>query len=149
VALLALLRETTTVTVALAPEARAAAVPCTPCPLEPPVTSPLPLTLSTFRPVGTTSVTVTSTAVLGPALLTTIAKLMVAPAPVPLGVLAVFTTLRSALAVTPMVAVRVLFRQVRVRRGGRDRAGAAGHARGTVKVSVCDTEVPTASVSVV
>ncbi|MDO9406217.1 MAG: hypothetical protein Q7T87_19480, partial [Polaromonas sp.] len=64
-----------------------------------------PVALTTVRPVGTTSVTVTLVAALGPALLITIAKLIVAPAPVPFGVLAVFVTERSAIATTLKAAV--------------------------------------------
>ena len=94
-----MLRLTTMVSVAVAPLARLAVVPVMLLPLTLTV-RPLPLALSTFSPAGTTSVTVTLAAALGPALLTTIAKLIVAPAPVPLGVLAVLTTVRSALATT-------------------------------------------------
>jgi hypothetical protein len=95
------------VSVAVAPLARLAVVPVMLLPLTLTV-RPLPLALSTFSPAGTTSVTVTLAAALGPALLTTIAKLIVAPAPVPLGVLAVFTTVRSALALTVIVSVPLL-----------------------------------------
>jgi hypothetical protein len=143
----ALLIVTTIVSVAFAPEARLAIVPCTLCPLLLALI-PLPLTLCTLRPVGTTSVTLTLLAALGPRLLTTSAKLIVAPAPVPLGVLAVLTMRRSALALTAAVAVAVLL-------------AVFGSAvvvvivlvpltcvAGTVKVTVCETEAPTASVGV-
>ena len=61
----ALLIVTTIVSVAFAPEARLAIVPCTLCPLLLALI-PLPLTLCTLRPVGTTSVTLTLLAALGP-----------------------------------------------------------------------------------
>jgi hypothetical protein len=71
--------------------------------------SPLPLTLSTFSPAGTTSLTVTFAAVLGPALTTTIAKLIVELAVFPLGWLATLLTLRSATAFALLAAVLTLF----------------------------------------
>jgi hypothetical protein len=108
VALVALLMLTTTVNDAVAPLARLATVPVTALPLLL-TNSPLPFTLSTFSPAGTTSVTVTFTAVLGPALPTTITKLIVLPAVFPLGRLAVFVMLRSALVFTTIVAVLTLF----------------------------------------
>ena len=108
VALPVLLMLTTMVSVAVAPLARLLIVPLTLLPALP-APSPLPLTLSTFSPAGTTSLTVTFAAVLGPALTTTIAKLIVELAVFPLGWLATLLTLRSATAFALLAAVLTLF----------------------------------------
>jgi hypothetical protein len=106
-ALPVLLMLTTMVSVAVAPLARLATVALTLLPALVALT-PSPLTLKTFSPAGTTSLTVTLAAVLGPALTTTIAKLMVELAVLPLGWLATLLRLRSALALTASAAVPML-----------------------------------------